>query len=651
MKRCPECLRDYPDETLIYCLDDGTALVTGAGNGSRSLDEPATAIMNTSGSGKRLSAGNGTVPRFWLWSSVVLGVLFLGAVGLLVFKRVPATSAETSPVSFDVPAPDKSTLNVIRYLALDVSPDGSTIVFSASSDGVSHLYLRRLNETDVRALPGTEGAMYPVFSPDGKWVAFYSDFTLKKASLDGLVVPIIKVGDARGLAWSDNEHLIYSPVPAQALFKVSADGGSPEELTHLDQAKNERSHRWPQLLPNGKAVIFTVGTVDSPDDYENANIEAVVLATGERKVILQKASMARYSPSGHLLFSRGGAIYSEKFDPETLTASGTPETVLQGVAGDVTTGAVDFAIASDGTLVYIPGSLNANSRGIYWVDRTGKTEPININPAQYNDIRISPDGTRLAAVIGSSGSGDVWVYDFTRSTATRLTFDQRNATPLWSRDGKYIYYSQVDASASNTVVMRKPADGSREAEPVAKSTDAAYIKALEPGEKSAIFDFGMINNQGDIVRIPIGAEGPMVPIVNSQFNEYGAALSPDGRWLAYQSPEGSGRPEIYVRDLSPAGGRWQISTEGGEEPHWSPDGRELFFRNNTLFMSASVDTKNGFEAGTPKTIFNGVFNLRSNSGVSYDVDPKKDRFLMIRPSQENVASGVRVVVNWSNQIR
>jgi serine/threonine-protein kinase len=631
----------------MYCLDDGTALVTDMGSGSRALDEPATAILSTSASGSRLTANNAAQSRFWQWTSVVLGMLFVAAVGLLVFKREPATKAQASPVSFDISVPDKADLNVIRYPTVDISPDGSTIVFSASTAGIARLYIRKINETDVHPLSGTEGAMYPVFSPDGKWIAFITDFTLKKVSLDGLVVPVIKIGDARGLTWADNEHLIYSPEPAQPLFRISADGGSPEQLTQLDASKSERTHRWPQMLPGGKAVIFTVGSIDSPDNYDNADIEAVILATGERKLILQKASVARYIPSGKILFSRGGALYSEKFDPDTLSASGTPETVLQGIAGDITTGAVDFSIADNGTLAYVPGNSNSNSRGIFWVDRNGDLQPVNITPAQYTDVRISPDGARMAVLIGSSGGGDVWVYDFARSTATRLTFDQKNATPLWSADGKFIYYSSVDASASKTIVMKKPADGSREAEAVASSDNAAYIKAIEPDQTTAIFDYGMLTNRGDIMSMSIGTPGPMNPIVNSTFNEYASALSPDGRWLAYQSPE-SGRPEIYVLDLSPGGGRWQISTEGGEEPRWSPNGNELFYRNDTVFMSAPITTKGGFEAGTPKPLFTGVFNLRSNSGVSYDVDPKKDRFLMIRPSSENMSSDVRVVVNWTN---
>jgi serine/threonine-protein kinase len=278
-------------------------------------------------------------------------------------------------------------------------------------------------------------------------------------------------------------------------------------------------------------------------------------------------------------------------------------------------------------------------------------QPINLPAGQYNDIRISPDGSRLALLAGSSGSGDVWVYDFARATSTRLTFNVANASPVWSTDGKTIFYTEIGRTGNRTTVLRKPADGSREAEVVASLTNSAYIKVIEGDGASAILDYKIQTDRADIIGFTMGQEAQTTDLVTTPFNDYGAALSTDRRWLAYQSNE-SGRPEIYVRDLSGSGGRWQISIEGGEEPHWSPDGRELFYRNNDLFMSVAVETRPAFQAGTPKTLFNGTYNLRSNSGVSYDVDPKGGRFLMIRPAEYSTTPAqVRVVVNWFEDLR
>ena len=651
MKRCPQCLRDYQDQSLLYCLDDGAALLDGPGD-SESQHEAQTALLNSGEIPRtRPVSSPPTAIHGWLWVGLGLTLMIVVGAGYFVFR--PKASAAASPLTaFDILPGEKFTLNLIRYPAVDVSPDGSTIVFSATMDGVSRLYVRRRDDAEVRQLPGTDGASYPVFSPDGKWVAFSSNFEIRKVSLEGLVVSVTKVGDARGVSWLDNEHLIYSPEPAAPLFKISADGGPAEQISQFDSEKSERTHRWPQVLPGGKAVMFTVGTVGSPDSYENANIEAVVISTGERKVLLQKASLARYSPSGHLIFARGGALYAQRFDLDSLTTSGSPESVMQGVAGDVTTGAADYAVASDGMLVYIPGPNTASLRAIYSVDRSGNAQQLNIEPGQYNDVRVSPDGSRLAVTLGSSGSGDIWIYDFGRTTSTRLTFDQKNAAPLWSADGKYVYYSQMDAAAARTNFVRKPADGSRDAETIASIPDgAAYLKAIERGQASAIVDASMLNNRGDIIHVPLGGSDGVAPIVNSEFNDYAAALSPDGRWMAYQSSE-NGRPQIYVRDLSGAGGRWQVSTDGGEEPRWSPDGRELFYRNNSSFISAVIRTTSTFEAGAPKLLFNGVFDLRNNTGISYDVDPKGARFIMIRPYQNQTAApaAIRVILNWGDQV-
>jgi serine/threonine-protein kinase len=580
--------------------------------------------------------------------------LLLGLLAALSFAIAGLRTKPEAPAMtrYDVQPLTKTALSLSRWPAIALSPDGSTLAFVATSNGVNRLYVRKRDDTEVRPLAGTEGASDPVFSPNGKWIAFIADFAIKKAPLEGTVTSLVKVGDPRGLSWADEDTLVYSADSAGGLFRISVDGGESREISNIDESKNERTHRWPQVLPGGKAVIFTVGALDSPDNYERANIEAVVLSTGERRIVLQGASIARYVPTGHLVFARGGSLFAVGFDADTLTTRGSPVSVVQGVAGDQTTGAVHFSIAGDGTLAYVPGGPNQNLVRLFWADHSGNLQPVNLPAALYNDIRFSPDGSRLAALVGSSGSGDVWVYDFARATSARLTFNTTNASPVWSSDGKSIFYTEIDPAMGNkTTVLRKLADGSRKAEAVASLPSSAYIKAIEPDGASAIFDYKIHTDRADIIRLTFGQENQIEGVVTTSFNDYGAALSRDGRWLAYQTNE-SGRPEIYVRDLSGTGGRWQISTQGGEEPRWSNDSRELYYRNNDLFMSVAVETRPSFQAGTPKKLFSGIFNQRSNSGVSYDVDPKGGRFLMIRPVEDSeTPSQVRVVVNWFDELR
>jgi Tol biopolymer transport system component len=643
------CLEKKPEQRFQSTSDLGFAIeALSTPSGARldtALALPA-ANMNTL---KARLLGDSRLP----W--IVAAVLLLGLLAALPFAT--AGLRQTKPESpaitrYDVQPPTKTAMSLSRWPAIALSPDGSTLAFVASSNGVNRLYVRKRDDTEVRPLAGTEGASDPVFSPNGKWIAFIADFAVKKAPLEGPVTSLVKVGDPRGLSWANEDTLVYSADSAGGLFRIAVNGGEPREISNIDVSKNERTHRWPQVLPGDKAVIFTVGTLDTPDSYERANIEAVVLSTGERRVVLQGASMARYVPTGHLVFARGGSLFAVGFDADTLTTRGSPVSVVQGVAGDQTTGAVHFSIANDGTLAYIPGGPKMNLVRFFWADHSGNLQPVDLPAALYNDIRISPDGSRLALLVGSSGSGDVWVYDFARATSTRLTFNTTNASPIWSSDGKSIFYTEIDSAMGNkTTVLRKPADGSREAEAVASLPSSAYIKAIEPDGASAIFDYKIHTDRADIIQLTIGQENQINGVVNTSFNDYASAVSPDGRWLAYQTNE-SGRPEIYVRDLAGTGGRWQISTEGGEEPRWSNDSRELYYRNNDLFMSVAVETRPSFQASTPKRLFSGIFNQRSNSGVSYDVDPKGGRFLMIRPVEDSETPfQVRVVVNWFDELR
>ena len=584
---------------------------------------------------------------------IAAGVLLLLSIGLLLFTftRSRQTAATSPVVRYEISTPDKTALNLSRWPSIALSPDGSTVLMVGTSNGIHRLYVRRRDESAIRAINGTEGASTPEFSPDGKSIAFFADRTLKKATIDGQVTAILKVDDARGLSWASDDSLVYTPDANEGLFVISADGGQPRQITKPDATKNERSHRWPQVLPGGKAAIFTVGELNSPDSYEKANIDVANIATGERHVVLQGASMARYAPTGHLIFARGGSLYAVGFDPETLTTHGKPQLILQGVAGDETTGVVHFMIANDGTLAYVPSSPGANLRRIAWVDRTGKVQPLNLEPALYNDIRISPDSSRALVLVGSSGSGDVWVYDLARATSTRLTFNGRNGTPVWSVDGKSIYYVEMDPSAAGkSVVMRKPADGSREAEEVMSLDGTAFIKALLPDGVSGIFDYQRDASHGSIVQSKLEQGSPLTKLVETQFAEYAAALANDGRWLAYQSNEND-RSQIYVRDMSESGARWQISTEGGEEPRWSQDGRELYYRNGNLFMSVAISTGPAFQVGKPINLFGGIFDLRTNTGITYDVDPKGNRFLMIRPAEESTDPSVMIVLNWFDELR
>ena len=527
------------------------------------------------------------------------------------------------------------------------------LAFVARSGGVERLYLRRRDGGDVQPVKGTEGASNPVFSPDGSWIAFFAENKLKKVSPLGAVVALADVNDPRGVDWIDDRTLVLSPEATGPLVEVSAEGGPPRPLTSVEAAKGERSHRWPRVLPGGKAVLFTVGTISSPDNYDASVVDAVVLATGRRHRLLSAARCAFPVAAGTLLFARESTLYAVGLDAERLETRGSPVAVLQGVSGDTTTGALHLSVAGDGTLAYLPGGTEASLLRLAWVGRAGGVEDLGLPPGVYNDVRLSPDGKQLAVAVGTSGSADVWVYDFVRKTFTRMTFEGFNATPVWSADGKSLYYASIDPTGMKTLVRKRPADGSSEAVVVATLQRRDYLRQVAPDGLSAIVEDGSGANamKTNILKASFEAGAEPVPIVATRFDEYCSSVSPDGRWLAYQSDESS-RPEIYVRDLGATGARWQVSNGGGEEPRWSRDGRDLFYRDDTRLMAVPVETRGRFEAGTAKVLVEGIFNLRSDTGISYDVEPDGRRFLMVRSAGSDEArSSVRVVLSWLDELR
>jgi serine/threonine-protein kinase len=596
--------------------------------------------------------------RGWLpWVAGGVLTALAAAAAFLLGVRWQPSRAPQPLARFDMDLPPKSELNLISRPAVTISPDGSQVVFAAVADGVSRLYVRRRDAIESRLLPGTEEASNPVFSADGKWLVFFGGSKLKKMQLDGTPVTLADAPDARGIDWLGDNMLVYAPNATGALYTLPAVGGTPRPITSIDEKARERTHRWPVALPGGRAVLFTVGTYASPDNYDDCAIDAVIPSSGERRRVLEGAALVRLAP-GHLLFARGAVLSAVPFDTDKLTISGTPVQVLQGVNGDTTTGASDFALAGDGTFAYVPGDSHTGLNRPVWATRNGVTELFDLPENLYFDPRMSPDGSRVAFTIGAgarSGSGqgtdDVWVYEIVRKTLTRFTFGGGD-TPVWSADGSRIYFVSQNAAGTQSMIWVRPSDGSRDPVRLATVDSRAFLHSVSPDGRSFIVDFEDRNGKGrQIFRWFADAAAKPEPLVATPSDEYAAAVSPDGRWLAYQSNE-SNRYEVYVRDLQGTGARWQVSSGGGEEPHWSANGRELYFRAESRLFVSPVELQPTFRPGTPSLLMQGIYNMRSDSGISFDVDPKSGRFVMIRLASSGANQArVRLVLNWLDEFR
>jgi serine/threonine-protein kinase len=468
---------------------------------------------------------------------------------------------------------------------------------------------------------------------------------------------LCKVSRSRGASWAPDDTIVFAPNPASGLFRVSAAGGQPQPLTTLDKSKKEVTHRWPQVLPGGAAVLFTSHT-QSTADFDNATIEVVMLATGERKVVLRGGSFARYAPSGHLVYASKGALFAVPFDLKKLQVAGSPAPVAQNVFWNSTEGAAQVSFSATGVLTYLHGGPEAPKYPVVWVDRQGGTTKLLDEPGAYGNPRLSPDGKQLALTVLRDGNFDIWVYDIERGVPTRLTFDDAADTEqVWSPDGRFVVFSSGRKGADN--LYRKRADGSGDEEQLTTGDSPKWATSWSSDGRSIAHVAMSPSGNFDIAVLSPDAHTD-TPLLNSSFREADGAISPDGRWLAYSSNE-SGRLEVYVRPFPSGGGRWQVSDAGGGSPRWARSGKELFYRTDDAVMVVSIDAHgDGLQTGKPQRVFSGAFRggttgvaIGGNTFADYDVSADGRRFVMFPASTEDVTNRgvITLVTPWFDELK
>jgi serine/threonine protein kinase len=622
------CLAKNADDRWQSAADLGFALRS---IGRESAVATVASVPRPSHSGQPRSA--------WVVAAAALVV----AVASLSLAAYAWTRSSTRPTTaspmlrlllseqLPAPVPDRS---------FAISRDGARVVYIVDAGGVRRLFLRDMRSLEPRVIAGTENALTPFFSPEGERVGFIADGKLKTIALSGgAPVVLADAAQARGATWAADDTIIYSPATDAGLWQVSAGGGPPREIAQPDSTKGERSYRWPVMLPDGDHVAFTLVMSDIVS-FDDARLAVRSLRAGQQREILRGGSSPALSPSGDLLYARAGALLAVPFDVGRQVVTGPPRPVLDGVVTDPTSGAAQYALSENGTLLYIAGKAESPERALAWVTRDGRVTRLSVPAVPYQDVAISPDGTHAALDLDGANAS-TWILDLDRVTMTRLTLEWSNNGAFWTADGSRVGFTSARHGVRTLYWQRVDGQGAAEplfagAQPYASASRATFSR----DSKVVIFQALSPSTGQDLWVSRLDGDRTPRPLLQTSFNETFPVLSPDGRWLAYVSNE-TGQPEVYLQPYPGAGRKARVSIQGGGRPTWSRDGRELFYRNGDAMMGVKVHAEPSLALGQPQLLF------RMNAPFPYDVS-QDGRFLMIENPPALRARPIAVVLNWSS---
>ncbi len=585
-----------------------------------------------------------------LWK-VAAGILALLAIALgAALWRGAMRRVDQPSVRLDLDlGPDVSLGSAIGP-AVILSPDGTRLVFvSQGADGSRCLFVRRLDHSKAARLTGTEGAYAPFFSPDGKWVGFFAQGKLKKTRLEGgEPFSLCDAPSGRGASWGEDGNIIAS-LDQQSLSQVPAEGGKAVSITKLNREVGETTHRWPQVLPGGKAVLFTTSMAY---DYDDAGIAVAWLKDHRVKTLIEHAGMyPRYLPSGHLVYVTKGTLFAVPFDLDRLELQGAA-TPLEEVSSNPNVGSAQLDFSRSGILAYRTGGTEG-LRTMQWLDSTGKTVSLGIEPAYYTSPRFSQDGGRLAYVVSQGSSSDVWIYDWRRGIKTRLT-NGWNAYPVWSPDSRFVVFQALGG------MFWTRADGAGKPQPLTQSKARQLPASFTPDGTRLVFSEVTPGAGAEIRTVPVESgsgklrAGEPQSFLKMPANAF-AAFSPNGRWLAYANTE-AGQYEVYVRSFPDKGAQVQISNAGGVMPVWSRNGHELFYRTEDQRIMVANYTVKGesFVADKPRVWF-GKQLANIGLDVNFDLAPDGKRFVVLMPADSSepreTQSHVKIVTNFFDEVR
>ena len=596
---------------------------------------------------------------------VVAGILAIG-LGVTAFGWWRATRPVDRPLirlSVDL-GPDATAGG--RTTAI-LSPDGTRIVFQIrGSNAVRQLATRLLNDSKVTVMAGTENGSDAFFSPDGQWIGFFAEGKLKKVAIQGgAPVTLSDTADARGGSWGDDGNIVFTPQTDTGLMRISSAGRTPQPLTKM--TAGSPIQRWPQVLPGGKGVLFSVST--NPFSWDDADIAVLSPETGEIKIVQRGGYFGRYQPSpygGHLLYVHQGTLFAVPFDVGRLEASGTPVPFVEDVAGNSVDGGGQFDASLNGSVVYVPGQsiFSPSAYPISWMDSSGKTTPLLAKPSAYGAPRFSPDGKRLAFTAMSSKGPDVWVYDWERDVPTQLTFNgPGNLEIVWTPDGKHIVFGSNAAGLSALFWMRSDGSGEPQKLLELKNTGVGLRpQSFTPdGSRLAYSDNATTVTGVELWTLPLDLSDPdhpkpgkPEPFLTTAPRQVDPAFSPDGKWMAYSSNE-SGVDDVFVRPFPGPGGKWRVSTGGGKFPTWSRTAHELFYfslADGRIMVTDYTVQADSFSATKPR-VWSERPVLLPNFVRVLDLHPDGKRFAVFpRPEMAESKGNLHVtfLLNFSDEL-
>jgi Tol biopolymer transport system component len=584
----------------------------------------------------------GVVPHTPSWKRVipwaVAGLMaVITVLALWSSWRTPSSPEASTLRRFNLAFPGLGRMTGGQpFIAL--SPDGRHFFYLGENDKLHHHLMDR-NESSP--LDGTENADQPFISPDSDWLGFRGTGKVAKVPISGGAVQTIFAGfpGIWGLSWGPEGDIFIGS--SRGLHKVSSMGGTPEKITTPDAST---SHVWPEALPDGRGVLFTVDTGSAG----TRQIAVLSLMTGEWEIVLEGGSFPKYSPTGHLLYVQSGTLMAVPFDLDDLEVQGDPISVMEDIQETIL-GAGHFAVSGEGTLIHLP-SRQSPSSTLVWVDRDGTETIITEEERNYAVPRVAPDGTQVAVSVLEAGSPrSAWIYDLEDTSFSRLTFGNWGAGPLWSPDGRWLVYAQEDGDGPTRSLYRQRSDLSSPAESL--GVTGSTTNSWSPDSTLLSVHRGFPRTSWDIGIVRVEDAPQFEPFISTPAIECCSKFSPDGKWLAYVSDE-LGQPNVYLTRYPEGEIKLLISgEEGGGEPVWSPDGSELFYRSGDKMMLVPIQTEPRINVGSPEVLFEGSYR-RSGAPAGfqyYDVFPDGQRFLMLKPNQES--TGVNVALNWFEELK